>query len=256
MIQFGRLAVLGGMAVAITACGKKGALVYPDMLIPAAPTAVSAIQSGSGVKIQFDIPTFDRAGNRLNNLAGLKISKRESDSALEKTCRTCTHDYHLFRNLYLDLLPEGVERFGNRLVVIDGNVSFGTLYTYIAVPFTKDGMDGASSPQVSVKLVQAMLPPLLKAESYPTEIKIFFVSLPSVDGVHVGYNLYRAYQNSTFSYLPLNKEPLNLKEYVDGGLARGTTYRYVSRAVVRLPSGSIVESLVSNEVSGMLKDDE
>lgn len=256
MKVLGRIAVLGGMTLAMAACGKKGALVYPDMLAPAAPTAASVIQSGSVVKLQFDLPTSDRAGNRLNNLAGLRISKRERDPAPEPICRSCMDDFRLFRKLYLDILPDGTERFGNRLVVLDGDVRIGKSYSYVAVPFTKEGVDGASSPQVSVQLVQAVLPPVLHVESHPTEIKLSFVGLSPLDGVLVGYNLYRTSQKTTFSYLPINKEPLIGKEYVDSGLARGTAYRYVARTAVRLPSGAIVESLVSNEVEGMLKDDE
>lgn len=251
-----RIALLSGMMLAIAACGKKGALVYPDMLAPAATTAASVIQSGSVLKLQFDLPTSDRAGNRLNNLSGLRISKRERDPAPEQICRSCMDDYRLFRKLYLDILPDGAERFGNRLVVLDGDVRPGKLYSYVAVPFTKEGVDGTSSPQMSVQLAQEVLPPILHVESNPTEIRLSFVSLPPLDGVIVGYNLYRRTQKSTYSYLAINKEPLNGKEYVDSGLARATAYLYVARTVVRLPSGAIVESLVSNEVEGMLKDDE
>lgn len=257
MRLWGRIAMLGGMTLAITACGKKGALVYPDMLVPAAPAAFSAMQSGSGVKIQFVLPDSDRAGNRLNNLAGMKISKRISDASSEQTCRSCMEDYRLFRKLYLDLPPDGAERSGNRLALLDGDVNEGKYYSYVAVPFTKEGVDGASSPQVTVQIVQAVLPPILHAESHPTEIMLSFVSLPPFDGVLVGYNLYRTSQKNGFSHMPVNKAPLVGKEYVDSsGLARGTSYRYMVRAVVRLPSGALVESVVSNEVEGMLKDDE
>jgi predicted small lipoprotein YifL len=256
MRLLGGLALLGGITLAMTACGKRGALVYPDMLVPAAPTAASAIQSGSGVKIQFDAPTSDRAGNRLNNLAGLKISKSESDSAPEQTCRSCMNDYRLFRKLYLDLLPNGVQRFGNRLVVLDGDVSAGWRYSYVVVPFTKDGVDGVSSAPLVVQVVKAVPAPILHAESCPTEIKLTFSGLLPVEGDLAGYNLYRAPQNDPFPHRPINKEPLGGKEYIDSGLARGVVYHYLARAAVRLPSGVVVESLVSNEVQGMLKDDE
>lgn len=44
------LACLLFVVFALTACGKKGALIYPDMLVPAAPSAVSAQQSGTTMK--------------------------------------------------------------------------------------------------------------------------------------------------------------------------------------------------------------
>lgn len=256
MRLFGRLAVLGGMTLAMTACGKKGVLVYPDMLVPVAPSAASAFQSGSGVKIQFEVPTTDRTGNRLNDLAGLNISKRESDSAPDQTCPACLDDYHLFRKLYLDLLPDSAQRFGNRLVLLDGEVRTGKSYSYIVTSFTKEGVAGASSPRLAVHMIQAVLPPILQAESFPTEIKISFVSLPPDMGTLVGHNLYRMAQKDALTHFPINREPLAGKDYIDSGLARGIRYRYLARAVVRLETGAVVESLVSNEVEGMLKDDE
>lgn len=251
-----RIALVVGVSLAITACGKKGALVYPDMLVPSAPPTSSVIQSGSVVKLQFDLPASDRAGNRLSTLAGLKINKRERDPATEQVCRSCMEDYRLFRKLYLEILPDGSERHGNRLIVLDGDVRPGKTYTYFAVPFTKEGVDGAPSPQMSVQLVQTVLPPILQVESNPTEIRISFVSLPPLEGVSIGYNLYRKSNESTFPQLPVNKELLTGKEFVDSGLARKTVYYYMARTVVRLPSGAVVESVVSNEVEGMLKDDE
>lgn len=255
MSNMGRLALVGGVTLAITACGKKGSLVYPDMLVPAAPAAATAFQSGAGVKIQFDLPTSDRAGNRLKDLAGVKISKRQSDSGDEQSCRSCTDDYHLFRQLYLDLLPDGVQRFGSRLVVLDGEVIAGKLYSYRVAPFTKNGVEGSSSARLAVQVDNAVPAPTLQAESYPTEIKLSFSGPMPTGGVLLGYNLYRATLKEAFPLQPLNREPLVGKEYTDSGLARGIGYRYQARAAVRLPSEAVVESLLSNEVQGMLKDD-
>ncbi len=255
MSNMGRLALLGGVTLALTACGKKGSLVYPDMLVPAAPAAATAFQSGAGVKIQFDLPTSDRAGNRLKDLAGVKISKRQSDSADEQSCRSCTDDYHLFRQLYLDLLPEGVQRFGSRLVVLDGDVAAGKLYSYRVLPFTKNGVEGASSARLTLQVDNAVPAPTLRAESYPTEIKISFSGLPLSGGTTLGYNLYRAAHQETFPLQPLNREPLSGKEYIDNGLVRGISYRYQARTLVRLPSEAVLESLPSNEVQGVLTDD-
>lgn len=251
-----KLTLLGGITLAMTGCGKKGALVYPDMLVPAAPASVSAIQSGSAVKIMFDIPTTDRAGKRLNGLAGLRINKREDYSTPEQTCRSCMEDYRLFRKLYLDLLPDSTQRFGNRLITLDGNVDAGRQYSYVVVPFTKDGMDGATSSQVLVQVVKGLTAPVLRSESNPTEIKLIFSALTPEDGDLVGYNLYRTLKSESFPLQPINKKPIDGKEYVDSVLARGAVYRYLAKAVVRLRSGVMVESLVSNEVEGFLTDDE
>ncbi|MEI6206142.1 MAG: hypothetical protein WCP20_05115 [Desulfuromonadales bacterium] len=240
----------------LTACGKKGVLYYPDMLVPVAPASTSVSQSGSAIKLQFLLPDNDRTGRRLLDLAGVKINKRGSDSPQEQLCNSCMTEYRLFRKLYLDLLPNGVQRYGNRIFVLDDDVSDGKTYSYSVVPFTKDGVDGLASPQISVRLVQPVLGPVIQAESFPTEIRISFVSMASAIGTFVGYNIYRTTQQDKVAYLPINKEPLMVNDFVDSGLKRNMKYHYTVRTVVKLETGNEVESLASNVVDGMLKNDE
>jgi predicted small lipoprotein YifL len=240
----------------LTACGKKGPLIYPDMLTPAAASDVSASQSGSSIKLQFVLPETDRSGSKLAALAGVKIKKREGDFNKESDCSSCMTDYHLFRTLYLDVLPEGTQRYGNRILLLDGDATIGKTYSYFVVPFTKDGADGLASNQVSVKIVQPTFPPVIRAESFPTEIKISFVTLPPILGQFLGYNIYRAAQEDLMPSLPINREPIIKNDYIDSGLERNITYRYTVRTILKLDTGSLLESPVSNLVDGMLKNDE
>lgn len=242
--------------LSLTACGKKGVLYYPDMLVPSSPTATSVSQIGNSVKLQFVLPDEDRVGRKLVDLAGVKINRRLSDSDQEQVCPSCLTDYSLFRKLYLDLLTEGAQRYGKRILVFDGDVTSGKNYSYSVVPFTKDGVDGLASPQVSVRVVRPTVPPILKAESFPTEIRISFVSPPPLVGRFLGYNIYRTTEKGIMPYLPINGEPLAGKDYTDSGLERNVKYRYIARTVVRMESGNLVESPASNVVNGMLKDDE
>jgi predicted small lipoprotein YifL len=240
----------------LTGCGKKGALIYPDMLVPVAPTATTASQIGGSAKLQFVLPARDRTGRTLHDLAGVKISKRTSESQDLQSCSSCMTDYHLFRKLYLDVPTEGVLRFGNSILVLDGDVNAGKTYSYIVVPYTKEGFDGIASPQTSVTIVQPTPPPVLDSESFPTEIRLSFVSSLPVAGSFIGYNIYRTTQQNEATYLPINREPFTGAVYIDSALARNTRYYYVARTVLTLESGSVVESLVSNAVDGMLKNDE
>lgn len=251
-----RSALVIGMSLMATACGKKGPLIYPDMLVPAAPTAVAALQSGSAVKLQFALPDKDRAGRPVQGVAGVKINRRAVEAAQKDVCRSCMTDYRLFRTLYLDHLPDNTQRFGNRLVILDGDVSAGNSYSYSIVPFTTDGVDGASSPTADVRVATPLPAPALKIESLPAELKLQISSQPLKFGRLLGYNLYRSSAATARSYQPLNREPLKGNEYVDAGLERGVKYRYSARALIMQASGDIAESTESTEVEGMLKDDE
>jgi len=256
--RLGSCAVVAAVLVNLAACGKKGSLLYPDMLVPDSATDVSASQSGAAVKVQFTLPENDRAGRKLSDLAGVRISRQVLASQQEQVCRACLSDYHLFRTLYLDLLPDDsvTHRSGSRVQLVDGEVTAGKRYVYSIVPFTKEGISGPASVPATTDVLPAQLPPALLAESFPTEIKLTFFGTPAENGSLIGYNLYRTMSKGQYALVPINREVISATVYPDNRLLRGVRYYYSARALVKLGSGVVVESLASNEVEGKLKDDE
>lgn len=245
------------ISLTVAACGRKGPLVYPDMLVPAAPEAVTAMQSGAAVKLQFALPNKDRAGRPVRDIAGVKITRRATEAALNEVCRSCLADYSPFSTIYLDHLPSNTQRFGSRLILLDSDAAVGNLYSYSVGPFTVDGVDGASSRTADVLVVAPFPAPILKLESLPTEVRLQINLPPLTSGSMIGYNLYRSSGVATVrSYQPLNSEPLTVNKYIDTALERGVKYSYSARALILLASGKIAESAGSDEVEGMLKDDE
>ncbi len=251
-----RSALVVGLSLLAAACGRKGPLIYPDLLVPAAPAAVTAQQSGSAVKLLFALPDKDLAGRPVKGVAGVKISRRVVEVDQKEVCRSCMTDFRLFRTLYLNHMPTDTQRFGNRLVTLDSDVSAGNIYSYSIVPFTLDGLDGASSLIAAVRVAAPFPAPVLKAESFPTEVKLRISSQTLKSGRILGYNLYRSPVGGVRSYQPLNREPLNGSEYVDAVLTRGTGYRYSARTLIMSESGDVAESAESEEAEGTLKDDE
>lgn len=252
------LVVLMFFAVVVSGCGKKGRLIYPEMLVPSAPSNIVAQQFGDSIKLSFVLPSRDRAGRSLAPLTGVTILKRDEPVVQMPGCSACIADYILFRKLNLDLLSPGVQRYGNQLILLDGDVQAGRVYSYRITVIDKEGQEGTFSTPVTTEMVTMMSPPLLQAISQPTEIQLEVVGLPPRDGVIIGYNLYRSSQRGegAISLVPMNLEPVTGNHYVDMGLERGTTYIYGARTVMMLPSGNRVESSLSNEVEGKLKDDE
>jgi predicted small lipoprotein YifL len=244
------------IALAITACGKKGPLLYPDLLVPAAPYDVSVQQSGNSIKLAFVLPSKDLAGRNFAGITGVTIVKRDEPAGPNPSCSNCTTDFSPFRKLNLEPLSPNTQRYGNLLMLLDGDVQAGRTYTYRVSAVTKDHLEGAISAPVAAVMVTAPLPPVLQVVSQPTEIQLEFTGVPPREGVVAGYNIYRALKGEIFPFQPLNREPLAGNRFVDAGLERGTSYSYGVRAVVRLPSGGRVESGLSNAVEGKLKDDE
>ncbi|HIJ86156.1 MAG TPA: hypothetical protein HPP97_00570 [Desulfuromonadales bacterium] len=242
-------------ALLTAACGRKGALIYPDMLVPAAPSYASGQQSGLAVKLKFALPDKDISGKSLQGVTGVKISRMESETG-KVVCRSCLADYLLLRTVYLGNLPPGIQRFGNRLILLDSEVKPSHSYSYRIAAFTADGADGASAAIDGVHIGSPFSGPVLTAESHQTEIRLQYAMPSPASGRVLGYNLYRSTTAGGISFQPLNRELLKDKEFVDRSLARGVKYRYTARALLEVTTENVVESLGSAEVEVMLKDDE
>lgn len=251
-----RIHLLLAITLLCAACGKKGPLIYPDMLVPAAPTAVTVAQAGLGMKLSFILPDKDRADLNKVELAGVKVFRRETPPGQDPECSACGNDFGFYKQLYLDLLEGNARRYGSLLILLDSDVKVGNDYAYKVVAIAKDKVAGEVSKPASATMVPPPLPPVLQALSEPTEIKLVFSHKPPIEGDFAGYNLYRAIKGEPLPFLPLNKEPLPGDSFTDSGLERHVTYSYASRMVVRMPNGMMVESALSNEVTGMLKEEE
>ena len=245
------------VALTMTACGKRGPLIYPDMLLPAPPTAVTVRQVGQAMKLSFMLTNKDRSGRDFKNLGGVTIFKRTSPEGQEPGCNACTEDFALFRKLYLESAPleRGVQRLGGLLLLLDSDVRVGEQYSYTVKPFTKDAIDGQASVPETATMVIPPHAPKLKADPDPVEIRLLFSDAPVGKEGFVGYNLYRAPKGGLLPYVALNKEPINDTSYTDSGLDRTLSYVYAARAVVRMPGGQLVESELSNEVVTRLTDE-
>ena len=242
------------ISLLLTACGKKGALIYPDMLVPAPPASFRAMQTGDNIKISFGIPDKDRAGRKVKDIAGVKIFKLESPSGQSPACRDCT-GYTLFKTFYSEI-PGDVQRYGSLAVMLDGNVVQGRGYTYKVVAFTKEGVNGEAAVPQHVTMQQFSQPPVLKIIPTPTELRLEFTGVVSPGNMLMGYNLYRKHKGDVWPYLPLNARPLTEKVFTDTGLDRRVRYVYVVKSLVRLSNNQIVESSPSNEEEGILKDED
>ena len=246
------------IALTLTACGKRGPLIYPDMLIPAPPAAVTGRQSGRAVKLSFQLVSKDRTGHEIKDLNGALVFKRALASGQGPACNACSADFTLLRRLYLQpsTLERTVQRFGSTFVLLDSDVLPGEQYTYLIRPFTKENVEGQTSPPVTVTVVDPVPAPVLRATPDPVEIHFHFSESHAGKGTLVGYNLYRAPQGETIPYLPLNGEPITGASYTDTAFDRTLSYKYIVRSVVKAPNGELAESEPSNEVLAHVSEEQ
>ena len=239
----------------LTACGKRGALIYPEMVAPAAPADFSARQTGSAVRISFLLPQKDVAGRPLSNLAGVNLYRQGSDTQQGGICMACGSQFSLFRTVYLDSPGNAVQRYGDHFILLDNQVYPGTDYAYYVQSFLHDGAYGAASSPAKVSVVPVIEPPVLKAISKPTEVHLELFSPVPASGVFVGFSIYRAIKGMPFPYLPHTKKTVASSTYLDFGLQRQVVYKYKAKTVVRMANGVFVESDDSEEVEAQLSDE-
>jgi predicted small lipoprotein YifL len=248
-----RTLILFLISLVLVACGKKGPLVPPEALVPAAITDLAVAQQGEYFQLSWSGPARLAGGGRLTDLAGFELFRREVLPAAED-CEQCPSAYSLLRAVDLEYLRDA-ERLGSRFFVHDNGVATGKTYQYKIISREKDGTPSRGSNKVRRQKVPPPLPPVLQAISSPTGINLEFVAIPAEGGTIIGYNIYRSRNSETLSSLPLNEQPVAGNTYEDLRVQRGSGYRYIARTVARI-AGETVESGPSNEVIGSLTEPE
>jgi len=249
--------LLAAVPLCITGCGKKGPLIYPDLLVPAAPSDLEARQTGLAVRLSFALPSKDMAGRRYDGLTEVRVARRTESADQAPVCTACSDDYVSLRTLDLRALPADVERYGSLIMLLDGKVTSGRRYSYRVTSIGSEGLEGGTSASAAVVVGDAPPPPVLQVANHPTEIHLEFVGLPPERGTISGYLIYRSVKGTPLPQQSLTSKPVSANRYTDQGLDRNTTYVYGVRTVaVRNGVGQVVESDLSNLAEGRLKDDE
>jgi len=248
------LIVMLGCCLLLGACGKKGPLIYPELLAPAAPTNITATQNNQVVRLVFNLPQVDQARRTLIDLEGLDVYRRVLKSGTKPECGACTEDFILFRKVFV-VAPDGLTKLqGSQAIVTDNEVSAGHDYSYYVIPFNKDAIEGLRSALVVVGVIEPPNSPVLKAVAEPTEIKLAFEHAGTRAANFVGYNLYRSLKGQPFPLFPYARVSAKDSAYNDVGLTRSEMYRYAATAVFKSPLGNFVEGPMSAVVEIKLLD--
>lgn len=235
---------------ALSACGKRGSLVYPDMDVPQAPTAFDASSVGNGVKLTFMLPANSFTNNDPKSVSEILVY-RQQIAASQSFCSVCNDAIPLHKTLYLDLL-RGAEKRGNLIAFWDADIQPEHKYRYRVALRRRDGVNGIQTSAVTLSVLQPFAAPLLTVENTPTEVILHFSGERPTDKIFTGYNVYRRLKDSTTSFIPLLTEPVKENSYSDFTLKAGNKYVYGVRSLYRNEQGALSESLLSNEVEGEL----
>jgi predicted small lipoprotein YifL len=202
--------------LALAACGKKG---NPRPLGLPIPRAISDLRGDAkdGVLfLSFAIPTKNRDGTDVSDLAGFRIMK---------SCGPCGGAFALWKEIRLSDRQGYTVRDG-RLYAYDNDLISGAVYGYRVYPYTTKGVRLEGSNVFSLTW---RTPPAKPTNTAATEEESRTVlSWERIDDLT--YNVYR-WEDGVYPLFPRNPAPLAASQFTDEGLRNGKTYKYEVRAV-------------------------
>jgi predicted small lipoprotein YifL len=227
------------------ACGKKGALMPPEALVPAEVQSLRVQQSGDGLRITWRAPSKEKGGRALRDLAGFRLSKRiiAGDGS---DCSACPESWQLLRAVDSDN-PGDIAKTGATYISYDRNIAVGQTLQYRLVALSKSG--GFSAPTLSslVKYQPPLPAPGMSGEVLPASIKLAFSFAPHPDSRLIGFNIYRRTDKTIPALLPINSVPVTTNSWEDMQLQFDRTYSYSGAALVEI-QGETLESHRSAEI--------
>ena len=240
-----------GIALALTACGKKGPLIPPEALSPAPINDLRVTQTGERFSLCLTPPSTDEVGRPLKDLAAFRVLKREVLPPGED-CEECPTAYLPFQTVDLEF-PRNVQRFGKLNCLVDTDLVVGKTYKYKVFSFLKDGTMSRDSNKVQRKFLSPPAAPVLRGTSSPTGVMLEWTAPPQPEaGTIAGFNIYRSESADTMRPSPINKEPVKGTRYDDQSVVLGVHYVYTVRSLAKV-ADELVESESSNKVEGELK---
>lgn len=244
------LGLLGGVSlvVLLAGCGKKGPLIYPDLLVPEAPQSVQLEQVAGQLQLSFVLPAKDKAGRRLREQPfQIQVQRRVLAAGERGSCSSCPQDYYPL--LRIDpAYPDPAQRAGDRILFVDREVQQGAQYQYRLQAIGKAGESGAVAE--SVRAVVCSTPPapqLQAAAMHGGFVLLTIVAALPEDNELVGYAVYR-----TAGLEPMPTQPMVVSRaarFEDLAVQPGVTYRYAVRQVVRRADDLLSQSDLSTEIA-------
>jgi predicted small lipoprotein YifL len=248
-----RIMAVFAAVLCLAGCGRKGALIIPGAVLPAAVSDLSAEPKGNAVILSFGIPKKTNRDTQFTNLAGFDIFRAElSPDVAECPCQ--------FERVATIPIAGGQASTAvmteNRAVWVDADprLKVNMKYAYKVAAVNTDNFSGPQSkPVYAVLLSLAAAPKGLTAQPADKAAKLAWEPVnttvqdaPLVD--IAGYNIYRSDKEGGKPDKKVNTDPVREASLRDSGLENGRKYWY-SVAAVRGVQKPLTEGARSETVS-------
>ncbi len=237
-----------GIALLLAGCGKRGPLVAPEALVPAAINDLSVEQKGNRFLVCWSRPGKEEWGGPLENLAGFRLFRRDVLPP-DQDCETCPNAYRQVKIIDPEYLQDVIQ-IGSRYCLFDSDLLNAKAYQYKVVSFKKDGVISRDSNKVRRTKAVPPSAPEITAIQTPDGITLQWKSpAPVTGGSLTGYYIYRKEANEVMPLSPIAMVKSDTTRFADPHMEFGKVYYYAVRSVAKIGT-ELVESDLSNEVEG------
>jgi hypothetical protein len=251
-----RVLALAFAALALTACGRKGAPIAPERRLPAPIADLTAVIRESTVELAWTNPTRRVDRTLIRDLALARVYRVEDDGRGEPKAAMLADGavagYTEIAAIRLDA-PEPAAVQGTRVTLADrGGLAYARRYTYVVVTADSLGRVSPPSRRVSVGYVAAAEPPAsLTAQPGQREARLAWQPPARLlDGSPPGplvYDILRA-PAADAPLVPVAGAPAGARAQTDRELENDRTYYSAVRAV-RVEGGTTAYGALSARVA-------
>ena len=239
------------------ACGKKGPLRMPEMVVPQAVRDLKARAEGNAIILSFGIPVKNTDGSTLTDLRGFKILK--SVRKLSEGCESCPRKFISLADIEYQRTEGLLPVRGEKKEFRDSSVSPGMEYHYKVLSFNAD--DEFSKESNSAKAYWDLPPASVQSLTAQAGNGMVNLQWGKVNSLADGslyrepllYNCYRTDEGTQFLFAPVNEQPVQATAYQVVNLKNDQQYTFRIHAARKVGEGW-VESEGSLPVSAIPVD--
>jgi predicted small lipoprotein YifL len=240
--------LLIGLVLLVAACGKRGPLVAPEALVPAAINDLKVEQKGNRFLVCWSRPGKEEWGGALEDLAGYRVFRRDVLPP-DQDCEECSDAYRQIKLVDPEYLQD-VLQFGSRYCLFDGDLLDTKTYQYQVVSFEKDGSTSRGSNKARRTKLIPPAPPQLSTRKTADSIILQWQPPAVIPGETLaGFSVYRRQANQVMSLTPIALLPADSSSFADPNMEHGVLYYYAVRTIAEIGPEQ-VESDLSNVVEG------
>jgi hypothetical protein len=236
-----RLAAAAGVllaAIAIGACGRRGAPVAPEYRLPATAVNLDGIVRAAGVELMWNLPNRRVDGTPLRDLVVTRVFRVEDSGGESKPALARNGQVVGYREIATIRLasPAPAVVAGGRVTVLDAQALVpGRRYTYVVLSEDAQGRSSPPSSRLSLSFIAAPeAPGNLTAEPGEGEARVAWAAPARLtDGSplsgEVVYEVLRA-PGPEAGLAPIGP-PVGVTRIVDRPLENDRAYEYAVRAI-------------------------